>query len=228
MSRDAYTRRTVLAGLAGLGVSACASSPTLDLFATALSGVRDIGKPAAYPVSAAQIDALPYASLGLRVGRSAPAVVILASIEGEDLHWASADRVVLVTRHGRLVKTVGLPRDLVGTQMPTSDPLTGFGKTPGDASAARVYRFIDLRPKDDFGVAVESRFDEQGAETLRILGRDHETLRVRERITVRKWRWSTENLFWLDRESGQVWKARQQFCAEVPAITFEVLKPAAA
>ena len=224
-----WTRRAVLGGglSSCLGLAACGASPTLDLLGSALTGLGDIGKVPSYGFSTAQIDALPYASLGLRIGHAAPAVMILASIDGEDLHWASADRVVFVTRRGRLIKTVGLPRDLVDTQWTVQDPLAGLPLTPITTREPRVYRFVDLRPADDFGVPVQSGFEVIGEETITILGRSHETLRIRERVDVRKWRWSTENLFWADKITGRVWRSRQQFCPDVAPMVMELLKPAA-
>ncbi|GAC1621852.1 MAG: hypothetical protein NVS9B10_05120 [Nevskia sp.] len=225
------TRRRLLTSLAGgfscLGLSGCGTSPTLDLLGSALTGIGDIGKAPSYGLSDAQIEALPYASLGLRIGGSQPAVVILASVDGDELHWASADRVVFVTRHGRLTKTVGLPRDLTATQWTGQDPLAKFPAMPVSRDDRRVYRFVDLRPNDDFSVPVQSSFDTLGDETLTILGHRHETVLVRERVVVRKWRWSADNLFWVDKTTGRIWKSRQQFCPEVPAMTLEILKPAA-
>jgi len=231
MFRHVITRRGVLGGLAGglagLGVTACSSSPTLDILASALTGIGDIGKAPGYALSDAQIEALPYASLGIRIGGGAPAITILASIDGDELHWASADRVVFVTRRGRLVKTVGLPRDLSATVWVAADPLASYPLlVPASSSDRKISRFVDIRPNDDFGVPMESRFEVSGDETISLLGRSHDCVRLREHILVRKWRWSTENVFWIDKDSGRVWKSRQQFCPDVPAMTLEVLKPA--
>lgn len=226
------TRRSVLQGVAslglapGLGLLGGCSSQSLQLIGSSFAGAKTAVTGDRYGLSDEQIEALPYASLGVRVGRLAPAVLILASIDQDELRWASADRVVLVTRRGRLVKSVGLARDLLGTQWAAPDPLLGYPQTLATSAEARVGRFVDLRPKDDFGVAVESRYDTIGNETLTLLGRPRRTVLLRERISVRKWRWSGENLFWLDASNGKVWKSRQQFCPDVPPLTLEVLKPA--
>ncbi len=226
------TRRQLMQGLAAstavptLGLLGGCSSQSLQLLGSSFAGARTAVSGDRYGLSDDQIEALPYASLGVRIGRLAPAVLILASIDQDELRWASADRVVLVTRRGRLVKSVGLARDLLGTQWASPDPLLGFPNTIPASTESRVGRFVDLRPKDDFGVAVESRYDTIGNETLTLLGRTRRTVVLRERISVRKWRWSGENLFWLDAASGKVWKSRQQFCPDVPPLTLEVLKPA--
>lgn len=215
-------RRALLLGGAGTLLAGCASD-SLSLIGSTIGG---FGQPARYPISDAQIEAIPYATMGVRFGDGGGVVMVLASIDGDDLHWASADRVVLVTRRGRLVKTIGLSRDLLTTRPAGADALADALAGNPVAAEARVDRIIDLRQKDDFSVPVESRWDVQGEETVSLLGRERRLVRVRERMTVRKWRWSADNLYWLDAGSGQVWKARQQFCPEVPAMTLELLKPA--
>lgn len=225
ISPPGCTRRAALASVAGLAASACVTSPTLELMGSVLRGAGDSGKGSGYALDVAQIDALPYATMGLRIGRSPPAILVLANIDGESLHWASADRVVFVMQHGRLIKTVGLPRDLASTQWAALDPLPEFRSEPARSHEQQVYRYMDLRSPDDFSVPIESSFETLGDETIEILGRRHDTVRVREQVRVKKWRWSAENLFWIDKADGRIWKSRQQHCPEVPAMSFELLKP---
>jgi len=222
--RVARSRRSLLIAAGTLGLSACASD-SLSLLGASFGSGRRGGS--GYPISDADIAAIPYASLGVRIGSSAGVVMILASIDGEKLNWVSADRVVLITERGRLVKTIGMPRDLLATRATGSDPLPLVIRGDSQANQARISRIIDLRPKDDFSVPVESRCTVRSEETLTILGKPRKLLRVEERVVVRKWRWSTDNLFWVDPTTAKIWKSRQQFCPDVPAITMEVLRPAA-
>ncbi len=220
-----YTRRGALQSLLALGLAGCGASPTLDLVGRTISGrpKTDSG----YGLSIAQIKDLPYASLGVRIGGGAPLVMVLATVEGGDLHWVSSDRAILVTRAGRLVQTVGLQRDLRATQYVADDPLRQIYMSGSVAAAPLVWRYIDLSNKDAFGVVVESQFSIVGDETLSILGAPHETLHVREHIRMPTWRWSVSNDFWLERDSGRLRKARQQYCPEQAAIEYELLKPPA-
>lgn len=215
-------RRALLLAGASTVLAGCASD-SLSLIGSTIGG---FGQPARYPLSDAQIEAIPYATMGVRFGDSGGVVMVLASVDGDDLHWASADRVVLVTRRGRLVKTVGLARDLLTTRAAGGDALAQALAGDPAAAEARVDRLVDLRPKDDFGVPVESRWEVQGEETLRLLGRERPLIRVRERMVVRKWRWSADNVYWVEAGNGRVWKARQQYCPDVPVMTLELLNPA--
>jgi hypothetical protein len=225
MQKSALTRRALLGGLAGWGLTGCGTSPTLDLIGGAFSAVGS--NSGNYPMTVERIRALPYASLGVRIGGNAPVVMILATYEGENLNWASADRVILVTHRGRLVKTVGLTRDLAGTQWTGSDPVIDYAQGSGSIADARVNRFIDLQPDNSYGVAVESSLRVIGPQQIVILGQPHDTTLVSEKISVSKWRWSAENLFWIDHLTGRVIRSRQSYCPEVGPMTLEVLKPAA-
>lgn len=230
MSCDVRGRRAALATLAGLGAGACSLSPSLELLGSSFDGLTSatgFGREKPYPVTAREIDELPYATMGLRFGGGDPAVLVLAEYDGEDLHWSSADRVIFVTRRGWLVKTVGLPRDIVATQWHGENPLPGLARGEVFEPGSRMLRTLDLRPRDEFGVAVESQFEVLGRETLEVLGRRRETICLREKASVRRWRWTADNRFWVDPASGRVWRSSQQFCPELPPLVFDVLKPAA-
>lgn len=222
--RDGAPQRTrrhlmLAAGAAALG--GCASD-SLSLIGSTLG----VGAPR-YPISDAQIEALPYASIGVRIGGGSGVVMILATVDDESLSWVSTDRVVLITRRGRLIKSIGLTRDLLHVRETGADPLALALRGDPAAAESRVARIIDIRPRDDFSVPVASRCERIGEDLLTVLGTPRRVIRLRERVVVRKWRWSADNLFWVDADSGRVWKSRQQFCPDVPAITIELLKPAA-
>lgn len=219
----ALTRRRLLIAAGALGLGGCASD-SLSLLGASLPKFGASARGNGYPLTDAQIKAIPYASMGVRIGGSSAVVTILASVDGLRLHWASADRVVLITERGRLVKTIGLPRDLLTTRFTEFDPLAQIARGE-PANSAGISRIVDLRPKDDFSVPVQSQCTVQEEETLTLLGQPRTLLRIRERVVVRKWRWSTDNLFWLDPADGQIWKSRQQYCPDVPAITMEMLRP---
>ena len=223
------SRRQLLGGLLVSGVAGCASDQNsiVNLFSETITSK---GLPAGgYPLSAAQIHDIPYATLGVRIAQHPRAVIVLATVEGRTLRWASADHVTFVTRDGRLLQTHGLDRDLAATRrLPAAneDPMLAFAQT-GDLPPKGVYREIDLGHADEHGIAVESRFEARKDEIIVIQGREHATRRIDEITTMRAWRWEVRNSFWVDPQTGQVWRSVQQYCPEMPPIEFEVLKPAA-
>lgn len=173
-----------------------------------------------------QLRKLPYATLGVTIGRNAPAVMVLATVDGDDLHWVSADRVLFVTRKGRLTQTRGLKRDLVATDWNSDDPLIEAIQLSGDSDSSRsVTRFIDVGRAKPEHVGVSSSFSAPVADSLATLSGPSESLRLEEHAVVGDWRWAAHNTFWVAQQSGVVLKSRQQFCPEIPPIELEVLKP---
>jgi len=222
------SRRQVLGGLLVSGVAGCASdsNSVYDLFSNTISSKSPSG--GGYPLSAEQIRGIPYATLGLRVGDLAPAVVVLATVENGELQWVSADHVSFYTNGGRLVRTRGLERDLGATRwLAGGDPLADFART-GAVPPRGTYYEVDLKHADEKAIAVESRFELVGEETLVILGREHPTRRIDEVVTMPAWRWKTRNSYWIDAQGSRVWRAVQQYCPEMPPVRMELLKPPAA
>ncbi|MDR3415408.1 MAG: YjbF family lipoprotein [Nevskia sp.] len=221
-------RRQLLGGLVAVGASGCANNPdsTLNLFTKTVTG--NVRSSSDYPLSAAQIHDLPYATLGVRVGDNPRAVMVLATVDGTLLQWVSADHVIFETEGGRLLRTRGLKRDLVDTRWTTAtaeDPLAHLAST-GTLPARGVYREIDVGKER--AVAVESHFKLRGVETISIQGRQRTVHRVEEIAIVRDWRWETRNNFWFDAQSARVWRSSQQYCPELPPVELELLKPLAA
>jgi hypothetical protein len=228
------SRRKFLGGLVATGVAGCASSPfnpsdpnsTFNLVANTFKSKAP--SPGDYPLTAAQIQSIPYATLGVRIDRNPRAVMVLATADGRSLQWASADYVTLVTRDGWLLQTHGLHRDLAATRWrgAGTDPLRQFAQS-GVVPSPGIYREIDLGHDDEHGIVVESRFVPGRDELISIQGQEHRTVRIDEIADVPAWRLKMRNSFWVSPETGMVWRSRQQYCPEVLPIELEVLRPAA-
>jgi hypothetical protein len=223
------SRRQLLGGLLASGVAGCAtdSGSTVDLVTKMVTSKGP--SAGGYPLSPEQIHDLPYATLGVRREEGERAVMVLVSIDGANLEWVSADGVTMVTSHGWMVQTHGMPRDLVSTRWlspSAGDPLGDFIKT-GVLPARGVYREVDINRSNERSLAVESSFVLRGEETIEILGKKHLTQRIDETAVVQDWRWEARNSFWVDPQTGRVWRSTQQYCPEIAPLTLELLKPAA-
>jgi hypothetical protein len=58
--------------------------------------------------------AVPYATMGMELGSSAQALLILGTITRDELDWFAGEQVFVRTRNGRVIRTAGLPYDLGG------------------------------------------------------------------------------------------------------------------
>jgi hypothetical protein len=150
--------------------------------------------------------------------------MVLGRYERDLLHWISSDKITLVTRDGRLVRTAGLPENLVGTNFVGDDPLVRAGnKIPGQSTSSRT---IDLRPQNLFGIPVQTTLIVEGPRQIEIVGRHYSTIQIRELASVELLDWEFENLFWVDAQTGFVWKSLQYISPDLPPVEMEILKPA--
>jgi hypothetical protein len=170
-----------------------------------------------------QAAAIPYASLGYRLDDGNQALLVLATDTNGDLLWTSASRVVLLTRDGRILRTVNFPKDRGATQ-----PLRGAHlPPPADAlkAAYQSTRVIDLPAISAYGVRVNCTTRLRGTELITILGTAMSTARVDETCQASEPRWSFTDSYWVDRDNGFVWRSRQHLYPGSMTIQTEVFRP---
>lgn len=223
MSEKLITRRHILATGAALLAAGCFDNPVLEN-ATAAFKFAAFGADAP-PLRRAEVAKLPYASMTAKVGKGPVTLLILAYAERDDRHWFAGGGQAVVTRHGRVVKTVGLPRNLRQTIAHGMDPLAG--PTHQVPSGTRFRREIDYQAEQRFVLPIESTFERIGPRKITILEIEFETVLVRERNRAPLIDWAFENLYWVDAFDGYVWKSRQHISPDFAAIETEVLKPPA-
>lgn len=173
----------------------------------------------------ADIDRIPYASIAIRVGDGPQALLVLGRYDGDKLDWISAEHEVVVTRRGRVVKTYGLPQDLSETVFLTADPVGQPSRAV--AAAQSCLRTLDLEPGHHDGVVVSSRFEKIGDEAVDILGERIPAELWQERGAAAQLAWEFVNLYWIDPNSGYVWKSRQSAAPSLPPLEIIVYRRAA-
>lgn len=176
-------------------------------------------------IDRATIAKVPYALVTAKIGKGPRAVLILSRREGQDLHWTSADKITLVTRQGRIVKTAGLRYDLAATQLSPSDPLSASPHTLTEP--VRFRRTVDLRAANGYlTVPIDSTTETIGPERIEIVELEFDTILIKETCRARSVNWRFENLYWVDVYDGFVWKSIQHVARDVPPIEMQTLKPA--
>ena len=171
-----------------------------------------------------QAAAIPYASMGYRINGSREGLIVLATDTGGDLLWTSASHVVLVTRDGRLMRSVGLPHDLGGrtTQEPSGIP------SPATAlkGASRYRRVEDFPDMGLYGVALDCSLAATAPQTISILQRAVSTIRIAEHCSAAAQGWSFTDSFWIDSQSGHVWRTQQHIHPKGDVLETEIFRPA--
>lgn len=184
----------------------------------AISGPDDV------TVTDQQVDALPYASIYARINEGPRIFVVLGYNENNQQKWVTQDKAMLVTTHGRLIKTLGLPDDLQQVSNLQQDPLADSLHIQEGASWTRIVQWTE-QGKVRAGT-VSSTFQRGDDEVVEIAGNRiacrvwHEQARIDS--MGREW----ENTFWIDNRSGDVVQAHQMLAADAFPVEITILKPA--
>ena len=176
-------------------------------------------------VTREQAGAIPYATMGYRLDGGNQALLVLGTDSGGELLWTSAARVVIVTRDGRIVRTIGLGHDRAAqTARDTTRPPSPAAAIRGSFTTTRLEDFPEL---GFYGVQVSCRARMAGRQTIKILGQAIATMRVDETCGSRKPDWSFTDTFWVDADNGLVWRSLQHVHPNGDAVETEILRPPA-
>lgn len=209
------SRRQFLVGSSLAGLGACTNIPTSQYVADAVAVAN---RPDVYPMSAEQIEASPYALMGVRVGEANRAVLVLAKAEGDDLHWISGDRAVLVTRYGRIIKTIGFKLNLRETLMPSS-VLSGFSDPQGAMLPSEAQLQMEFQGTQTLSLAARVRYQKNQSESAAGL-----TVELQEALRIVSLKWSAANSYRYEATSGRFVSSRQSLHPQIPLFELEVLK----
>lgn len=205
-------------------LAGCSSSGTSD-YSQFYQALRQ-GAAASFGngrITKAQAAAIPYASMGYRVNGGSEQLVVLATDANGEQLWTSAAHVVIVTRGGRITRTVGLEHDVsgvtprVGQQLP--DIAAAF---KGNITYTRLEDFPDIPA---YGVALVCALSLKGAQTVLILGRGIATVRVDESCRSTDLTWSFTDSYWADPDTGLVWRSQQHLTPKGEVMDTEILRP---
>lgn len=174
-------------------------------------------------ITRAEAAAVPYASMGVRIGDGPENLIVLASDTGGDLLWTSKTRIVIVTRDGRIVRTVGLTHDMGSLAPQTGQTL------PSPAQALKqayvTTRSMDFPDIGAYAVIIVCSSVSVGADSVTILGNRIATARVDEHCSSVARNWDFTDSYWVDPQNAFVWRARQHLHPDGDILTTEILRP---
>ena len=85
-------------------------------------------------------------------------------------------------------------------------------------------RTISLENPQVRGLNIKVSTKIEKEEIIEILGREYEVVVIKEVVENEIIDWRHENFFWVDKESGFVWKSLQQIAPNGPPISLEITK----
>ena len=210
-----------LSAFAALALLGCSSSNSMD-WEQAYHALRTALDSDASAITLQQAAAVPYATMGVRIGGGPEQMVVLAGTEKNTLLWTSAARIALETRNGRIVSSSGFQYNLDTTTFRSDDRLPTITNT---RLAVSTSRSVDFPDQNLYSVALDCDMSVMGEESISILGADIPAIRVEEHCHSSQLDWNFTNTFWLGRSSGFVWRSIQFIHPKLPAIDTEILRP---
>jgi hypothetical protein len=173
-------------------------------------------------VTREQAAAVPYASLGYSIDGGNQIMLVLATDSNGELLWTSPTHVVIVTRDGRITRTLGLPHDLAAVTSPG-----GFPPPPAAAlrGAFTTTRQADFPQLGLYGVSLSCRARLVGRQKVDILGQAITANRVEENCRSQNPDWTFTDIYWLDPDNGQPWRSRQHTNPKGGTVELEIFRP---
>ncbi|MFV8450555.1 YjbF family lipoprotein [Vibrio campbellii] len=168
-----------------------------------------------------EIEDVPYASAYLKIGAQKQVFVVLAFAElnpltgKTQLKWVSADKAMVVTENGHIVKTIGLQAtNLAGV----------YGDVPDYSDSPTQYALsYDWSEQYRFGFQAKVKRSLQGKEAVTTPISSTETDVYTEIVTFPSLEDSVENTYWVDSD-GQVVKTRQHLGPNMVPVELTILK----
>ena len=162
---------------------------------------------------------IPYASSILKIGKGAPALIILESKEEEQETWVSSDGIYLVFKEGRIVKTSGFFNNLINFKSVETN-FASLMDTNESESLIYYYSYDDPE-LIDMRVQASRRF--VAKEKVQLMDREEELNLIEEQIVNDYIGWEVTNKFWID-DDMFVWKSEQYISPKLPKFSIEVTK----
>ncbi|MEM7240035.1 MAG: YjbF family lipoprotein [Pseudomonadota bacterium] len=172
--------------------------------------------------SRAELDAIPSALLALTVSGQRAYVVPLTDNQGY-LTYLDANRRGLVMHDGAITGTLGIGYDLQALKTQSDDPVfnqTPVSRWPGQVN--RVYQYLE-RDQGEFIVSLTCTFERVARERIEIVERSYDVIRIAETCTNQARQ--ITNLYWVEEDTGFVWKSQQWVSPQLPVFEIEIIRP---
>lgn len=197
--------RTGLVLLAAILLGGCATGPVQiyrDVLREAFSTPPDA------EVSDAMLAETRFAYAHARFGDDPQAVLVLAYRESGEDKWVTAAGQMVVVRGERVVRTIGLRKDLAGVTAIAPDPVGRA--TPRELLDMQWEAVLDWTGQAGAGYRMRTRYLDHGFETVELrTGDSRELHRIEERVQIEPGGIEYSNWFALDGD-GRVIRSRQR------------------
>ncbi len=210
----------------GLALAACSSAGPGVLQRLGETLVEEVGPreaPARRELTRAELNEIPYATIAVSRADSPRAFLVpLADNAGYLDYRDSSGRSVRMLG-GAVVGSEGLVYDLEALRLDQRDPVAH--PTPLAAWPAHLHREYQYRVHEtgDYGITLACTYQPVARETIEIVEISYDLMRVSETCTNQ--RRQVTNTYWVEEDTGFIWKSEQWLGPELGHLTVEIIRP---
>lgn len=217
----------VLGGTIAGGLAGCSSTGDNTFRRLgALAKVSYFGgeEPERQPeLTRAQLDEIPFATIALTLGDGPRTFLVPLADNGGYLNYLGSGGHGLVMLGGAVAGTQALGQDLEAVRHQPNDPIahpTPVAGWPGQVD--RDYQFAQ-RSGAEYSITLACVFERLVRETIEIVEIDFEVVRISEVCTNA--RRQVVNTYWVEAETGFIWKSEQWLGPHLEPATIEIIRP---
>lgn len=195
-------------------LSACSSTQTAYLQNVELYFSSKVDNT----MSSEDIALAPYDLVYVKNGERPIATMALAFIENGDYKWLSSDNAMLITRNGRIIRTLGFTQNLIHTTNLDEDPINAGANI--QENHPLWLRRIDSE-FNDYGAELKSTFSVTNNTVLSIQGIEFPVQKVQESVAYNSAIYGNSswvNTFWFHSASNQLIKSSQTISPNLDSI----------
>jgi hypothetical protein len=217
---------TVCAAALAIGFSACSSGGSDVFKRTGEIALSVIAEPEEVPqpqLTRAELNEIPYATIAVSSGSGSRAYLVPLADNGGYLDYRDAAGTSVRMLGGALAGFESAGHDLDGVLYDQSDPIAH--PRPLDQWPAQIWREyqFSLRHLGPWDIALNCAFQPQGRETIEIVEVSFDVVRVNEICTNA--RRQVSNAYWIDEDTGFIWKSEQWLGPKIGQVLVEVIRP---
>ena len=171
----------------------------------------------------AQLNEIPFATIALRLGDGPRTFLVPQADNGGYLNYLDSGGHGLVMLGGAVTGTQALGQDLEAVRHQPDDPVahpTPVAGWPGQVW--RDYQFAQ-RSGAEYSITLACVFERLVRETIDIVEIDFEVVRISEVCTNA--RRQITNTYWVEAETGFIWKSTQWLGPHLEPATIEIIRP---
>ena len=171
----------------------------------------------------AELNQIPSATIALTVDEAPRAYLVPLADNGGYLNYLDAAGHGVIMFGGAVTGTQAFGKDLEAVRHDRRDPIAH--PTPLADWPTQVYRDYQFMVRDgeDYSITLSCVFDRIVAETIEIVEIDFDLVRIAETCTNA--RRQVVNTYWVEEDTGFIWKSIQWLGPSLGQVTIEIIRP---